>query len=591
MAIDYSKVNNALSGFVGSGERSRREQSELAGLMQLAQTQQQLQAQRDKDELEMETHLNNIKAKANQVAMRNEDVDFVQSLYDEQKNIFLSELEKHGNDPVRFMNSGGRRVLRDFSKNVLHGDEATRIRSNTAQIQSYYDAEERDGGKNAKYISKTSRQQLVDFMEGRRDTFEFKQLAAYKENLTEADYQGYNSKSEALLNKENNRFSVISNYKNEYNMPTNYEPSEDELVMYLDGYYGQQPKGRTQEYTSTTTQQVPSSLAGDMRNQYDAVTGFTVNTSKIGKEDAEYARSLSDFQLANINFNVSPENTDVMGHRAFQGRESEFAKAFVDPTLTDDNSTVSGYTVNNSDGQWYTEDGGTVLSGESMPDLEFGGVFLAYRIKERDDNGSLTSRLVKAEDLEEKPRDAEHVLIQEFEDDGLFSSDYYYKELKMRGQSGKLAQLSKSIGLDSAYKNVEKTSPQERVEYDSSFKITANTTAEKLTPHLASISQPTNMAMSKMGLEPDNIKIRSTILAIAMADGEDTLNNINLMNQRFNREQTPEIYEALASGDTNNFFNTLMKDFINKGYDEKEVRNYLSEVDKFRTKILQAHNI
>ena len=591
MAIDYSKVNNALSGFVGSGERSRREQSELAGLMQLAQTQQQLQAQRDKDELEMETHLDNIKAKANQVAMRNEDVDFVQSLYDEQKNIFLSELEKHGNDPVRFMNSGGRRVLRDFSKNVLHGDEATRIRSNTAQIQSYYDAEERDGGKNAKYISKTSRQQLVDFMEGRRDTFEFKQLAAYKENLTEADYQGYNSKSEALLNKENNRFSVISNYKNEYNMPTNYEPSEDELVMYLDGYYGQQPKGRTQEYTSTTTQQVPSSLAGDMRNQYDAVTGFTVNTSKIGKEDAEYARSLSDFQLANINFNVSPENTDVMGHRAFQGRESEFAKAFVDPTLTDDNSTVSGYTVNNSDGQWYTEDGGTVLSGESMPDLEFGGVFLAYRIKERDDNGSLTSRLVKAEDLEEKPRDAEHVLIQEFEDDGLFSSDYYYKELKMRGQSGKLAQLSKSIGLDSAYKNVEKTSPQERVEYDSSFKITANTTAEKLTPHLASISQPTNMAMSKMGLEPDNIKIRSTILAIAMADGEDTLNNINLMNQRFNREQTPEIYEALASGDTNNFFNTLMKDFINKGYDEKEVRNYLSEVDKFRTKILQAHNI
>jgi len=591
MAIDYSKVNNALSGFVGSGERSRREQSELAQIMQLAQTQQQMQAQRDKDEVEMETYLNDIKAKASQVAMRNEDVDFVQSLYDEQKNIFLSELEKHGNDPVRFMNSGGRRVLRDFSKNVLHGDEATRIKTNTAQIQSYYDAEERDGGKNAKYISKTSRQQLVDFMEGKRDTFEFKQLAAYEERLTEADYQGYNSKSEALLNKENNRFSVISNYKNEYNMPINYEPSEDELVMYLDGYYGQQAKGRTQSYTSTTTQQAPSSLAGDMRNQYNAVTGFTVNTSQIGKEDAEYARSLSDFQLANINFNVSPDNTDVMGHRAFQGRELDFAKAFVDPTLSDDNSIVSGYTVNNNDGQWYTEDGDTVLTGEGMPDLEVNGVFLAYRIKEKDSNGTLTSRLVKAEDLENEPRDAEHVLVQEFEDDGLFSSDYYYKELKMRGQSGKLAQLSKSIGLDSAYKNVEKTSPEDAPEYDSSFKITSKTTAQDLMPQLKSISQPTNMVMNKMGLESSNIKIRSTILALAMADGEDTLNNVNVMNQRFNREQTPEIYEALSSGDTNNFFETLMKDYISKGYDEKQVRNYLSEVDKLRTKILQAHNI
>ena len=87
--MDYSKVNTALSGWVGSGERNRRQQSELAQVMQLAQTQQLIQAQNEKAEIEMETYLNDIKAKASQVAMRNEDVDFVQSLYDENRDIFL----------------------------------------------------------------------------------------------------------------------------------------------------------------------------------------------------------------------------------------------------------------------------------------------------------------------------------------------------------------------------------------------------------------------------------------------------------------------------------------------------------------------
>ena len=43
--MDYSKVNSALNGWVGSGARRDRAQAELGQALQLKQAQQQMQAE------------------------------------------------------------------------------------------------------------------------------------------------------------------------------------------------------------------------------------------------------------------------------------------------------------------------------------------------------------------------------------------------------------------------------------------------------------------------------------------------------------------------------------------------------------------
>ncbi len=594
--MDYSKVNTALSGWVGSGERNRRQQSELAQVMQLAQTQQLIQAQNEKAEVEMETYLNDIKAKASQVAMRNEDVDFVQSLYDENRDIFLAELEKHGNDPVRFMNSGGRRVLRDFSKNVLHGEEAQRIKMNTSEIQKYYDAELRDNGKYRNTISHSSRQDLVDFLSGDRDVFRFKSIVPLNLKLAEEDYAGANSKAEAILGKEGNYMSAVANYNIEYDLPDDYRPSQEELIGYVNNYYPQTGSGKDAAFVSGGSEQggVSVSVAGDMRNQYNSIKSKQVSTANIGKDDAQYQTFLSDFNLANINYNISPENTDVVGHRAFQGKELDFAKVFVDGSLDEEKgiTEISNYQVNNSDGQWYDEDGMMMLSGNEMPDMNVGGIFLAYRIPDgRDEQGRLKTRLVKAEDLEEEPQNAEHVLVQEFEDWGLFNNDHFYKELKMQGQSGKMSQMNGILGKDAEYKRVQQTSPEDAPEYDSKFALTPSTSAEDLSTHVQSLNFPLNVSMGKLNIEKHNMKARSILLALSMAGNQDHKYAVESIYRDYNRDTNPELYKALRSGDTNVFFDTLLKDYMKKGASEKEARRYLTEVDKLRLKILQAQNI
>ena len=73
--MDYSKVNNALSGWVGSGQRRDRAKAELGEAMQLMQAQQQLQANQDAKEQELNEWQQYIHGMASQIAIRNEDRD------------------------------------------------------------------------------------------------------------------------------------------------------------------------------------------------------------------------------------------------------------------------------------------------------------------------------------------------------------------------------------------------------------------------------------------------------------------------------------------------------------------------------------
>ena len=123
--MDYSKVNGALSGWQGSSARRDREQAELGQTMQLMQANQAAQADREQKEQKLDSWMQTIQSQANQIAVRNEDKEIVQGLYDQEKDTFLSELEKAGNDPVKFMNSGGRKTMQNFYNNIVNSDEVS----------------------------------------------------------------------------------------------------------------------------------------------------------------------------------------------------------------------------------------------------------------------------------------------------------------------------------------------------------------------------------------------------------------------------------------------------------------------------------
>lgn len=80
MAIDFSKINNALSSFAGAGERSRREQSQLAQVLQLAAIQQNQMQLKQQNQQQVQEYIDKIKQQAKSIAIRNEDADFIQKL-------------------------------------------------------------------------------------------------------------------------------------------------------------------------------------------------------------------------------------------------------------------------------------------------------------------------------------------------------------------------------------------------------------------------------------------------------------------------------------------------------------------------------
>ena len=221
--MDYSKVNSALNGWVGSGARRDRAQAELGQALQLKQAQQQMQAEHNQSQQQLDDWAQHIQGMASQVAIRNEDKERVQAMYDQEKDTFLAELEKSGNDPVKFMNSGGRKTLQNFYNNIAFSEDAKRIQGNTKQVQAFYEQLEGDNGKNAHLIPNQVRREFDAYMNGSLDTFKHRQLIQWD---TPGDKTQGNTLADRYLNEGDNFMKFRQNYMNEFDL----SPGEAENI-------------------------------------------------------------------------------------------------------------------------------------------------------------------------------------------------------------------------------------------------------------------------------------------------------------------------------------------------------------------------
>ena len=588
--MDYSKVNNALSGWQGSSSRRDREQAELGQAMQLMQMNQAVQEDRQAKEQQLDQWMQVIQQQANQIAVRNEDKDIVQGLYDQEKTTFLAELEKAGNDPVKFMNSGGRKIMQNFYNNIVNSDEVGRIRSNTAEVQKYFETLEGNDGKNAHLLSHQTRRDFNAFMDGHIDSFESVQLAGWSEPSKE-DVEGAPSKVKAYLATDNNYQIFKNNYAIEYGLPSDAvvdgSISEQQLEAYVAQYVG---GGNPQAALSTTnTGQggvVNKSYGARLNKQFRKFKRKTISTDVIGGNSAEYSLALKDFDSGRFVEGQGPIETDVIGHRGFEGDELIFAQMqFGENAVPDlDSDTYIDNVI--SDGTMYDEDGELLPSGFEIGSIQPQGVYLGYKVKTKDGY-----RLVKHDDLEETPQDAEHVLIQEYQDDDWFTGkERYYIEVDTENQT-KMAMLSKQKGIDTSLgRYTAEVGPEGVVEQQSVPVINFNSTIEEIQPQIHNYDVPLSRTMAQIGIKDQNVVAKSLLMALASSGG-DIQAGIGGLVQMFNPETAPQLNKALVEGDSQTFFDLYLQRLVDGGYDQQQAMQQLMAVDQLRDRIQKAYNI
>ena len=587
--MDYSKVNNALSGWQGSSARRDRERAELGQAMQLQQMNMQQQQMAEQKEQQLDDWMQVIQSKASQVAIRNEDRETVQGLYDQEREVFLAELEKAGNDPVKFMNSGGRRVMQNFYNNLSNSEEIQRIKSNTQQVQSYYEALEGGEGKNAHLISNQSRRDFNAFMEGDIDSFNHKQLAQWSQPK-EGDYAGAGNKAQAFLNTDDNYRIFKSNYLIEYDLPSSmYESiSDSQLENYAAGYVGG-GKAKALQPTIGSIGEVNKSYGARVSKQLSKINRKTISTDLLKSGSQEYEFSVKDFDSGTFVYTESPENTDVVGSRGFQGSELTFAQIkFGENTITDLEGDTYISDVK-ADGTMYDENGTLLPVGTQIGSIQPMGVYLGYKIKTADG-----FKLVTADDVDGAPQDAEHVIMQEYQDDDYITSkERYYVEIDTSNPT-KMAMLSKQKGIDGALNRFNSESglgQQSNAQAQKNLApLSLTSNQEDVTANVEIYDAPITTTMQQLGVDPArNIVSRSLLLALA--SGSDDVNSgISQLVRLFNADDSPELNAALVSGNSKQFFDLYLEGLVAQGVDQKVAIDHLIKVDELRSKIQKAHN-
>tara|TARA_Y100000401_G_scaffold64645_1_gene51497 strand:- start:7500 stop:9245 length:1746 start_codon:yes stop_codon:yes gene_type:complete len=581
--MDYSKVNSALAGWQGSGARRDRAQAELGQAMQLMQQSQAIQADREAKEQNLNNWMQHIQTQASQIAVRNEDRDIVQGLYDQEKETFLAELEKAGNDPVKFMNSGGRKVMQNFYNNIVNSDEVSRIRSNTQQIQAYFENLEGDDGKKAHLISNQTRRDFNAFMEGDIDTFVHKQMSDWSEPKEE-DMAGAQNKVQAYLNAEDNYRIFKSNYLIEYDLPSSYfdQISDQELENYVAGYVG----GGRQKALAPMEQggMVNKSYGARVSKQFKKFQRKVVSTDLISSGSNEYDMAIKDFDSGRFIKGQGPNKTDVVGHRGFEGDELIFAQMkFGKNAVPDlDGDTYIDNVI--SDGTMYDEDGALLPSGYEIGNIQPQGIYLGYKVKTKDGY-----RLVLADDLEGEPQDAEHVLMQEYQDDDFFTGkERYYIEVDTENQTN-MAMLSKEKGIDTALGRYTAEAPAGTQPQSNVPTISFNSSVEDIKPQLQNYDAQASTVMKQLGLAPNNIVSRSLLMALSSGSG-DIQQGMGQLVGMFNADTQPQIHQALVKGDSKSFFDLYLEGLVSQGVDRGQAINHLKQVDILRDKIQKAYN-
>jgi len=587
--MDYSKVNNALSGWQGSSARRDRERAELGQAMQLQQMNMQQQQMAEQKEQQLDDWMQVIQSKASQVAIRNEDRETVQGLYDQEREVFLAELEKSGNDPVKFMNSGGRRVMQNFYNNLSNSEEIQRIKKNTQQVQGYYEALEGNEGKNAHLISNQTRRDFNAFMEGDIDSFEHKQLAQWSQPK-EKDYSGAGNKVQAFLNAGDNYRIFKNNYLIEYDLPDSMfeSVSDSQLENYVAGYVGG-GRAKALQPILGSIGEVNKSYGARVNKQFSKINRKKISTDTLKAGSEEYEFAIKDFDSGTFVYTESPENTDVVGSRGFQGSELTFAQIkFGENSITDleGDTYISDFAA---DGTIYDENGTLLPVGSKVGPIQPMGVYLGYKIKTADG-----FKLVTADDLDGAPQDAEHVIMQEYQDDDYFTGkERYYIEIDTTNPT-KMAMLSKQKGIDGALGRYNKESGLGQQSNAQAQKSTAplslTSNQEDVTANVQIYDAPITTTMQQLGVDPArNIVSRSLLLALA--SGSDDVNSgISQLVRLFNADDSPELNAALVSGNSKQFFDLYLEGLVAQGVDQKVAIDHLIKVDELRSKIQKAHN-
>ena len=579
--MNYSKVNNALSGWVGSGQRRDRAKAELGEAMQLMQAQQQLQANQDAKEQELNEWQQYIHGMASQIAIRNEDKDRIQAMYDQEKDVFLTELEKHGNDPVKFMNSGGRKTMQNFFNNIALSDDAKRISSNTKEVQGFYEQLEGDNGKNAHLIPNQVRREFNAYMNGDIDSFKHRSLASWDEPTD--DSRG-STLAEKYMNTGTNYLKFKNNYAIEYGLGEEeyLNISEDQLERYVAEYVGGgNPMQALQPLQQGT--EVNKSVAGRMQRQHKRLGMKQIDTSVISGKSQEYVTALRDYDMGNFNIGVTPNNTDIMGHQGFIGNELAMSQAVLGKnTIVDLEKYAEDVKAVN--GVWYDEDGGMVTPGDEMGDIRPGAIFMGYKIKQAD--GSY--KLVKKEDLDGEPTNAEHALIQEYEsDDVLWFNSYYYNEIDPN-DTKTMSAYSDILGQDTALQRYTTDKLSDAPEPVVKKPITVDSSVNDIQSQVGLYIDPVERVMDVIGLgTKKNDTTKSILLSLAAVEG-DMDEGINSLTQRFNPNSFPELNQALLSGSTKDFFDAYYDLLTANGVEAQAAEDYLMQVDKLRDKIQRA---
>lgn len=579
--MDYSKVNNALSGWVGSGQRRDRAKAELGEAMQLMQAQQQLQANQDAKEQELNEWQQYIHGMASQIAIRNEDKDRIQAMYDQEKDVFLSELEKYGNDPVKFMNSGGRKTMQNFFNNIALSDDAKRISANTKEVQGFYEQLEGDNGKNAYLIPNQVRREFNAYMNGDIDSFKHRSLASWDDPTD--DSRG-NTLAEKYMNTGTNYLKFKNNYAIEYGLGEEeyLNISDDQLERYVAEYVGGgNPMQALQPLQQGT--EVNKSVAGRMQRQHKRLGMKQIDTSIISGKSQEYVTALRDYDMGNFNIGVTPNNTDIMGHQGFVGNELAMSQAVLGKnTIVDLEKYAEDVKAIN--GVWYDEDGSMVTPGDEMGDIRPGAIFMGYKIKQAD--GSY--KLVKKEDLDGEPTNAEHALIQEYEsDDVLWFNSYYYNEIDPN-DTKTMSAYSDILGQDTALQRYTTDKLSDAPEPVVKKPITVDSSVSDIQSQIGIYTDPVERVMDVIGLgTKKNDTTKSILLSLAAVEG-DMDEGINSLTQRFNPNSFPELNQALLSGSTKDFFDAYYDLLTANGVDAQAAEDYIMQVDKLRDKIQRA---
>lgn len=589
--MDYSKVNNALSGWQGPSSRRDRSKAELGHAMELMQAQESMRANAEQKEDQMDEWMKNIHEKAGQIAIRNEDKEVVQAMYDQEKDTFLQALEKSGNDPVKFMNSGGRRVMKDFYNNIAFSDEAKRIGANTKQVQSFYEQLEGSGGANAHLISNQSRRGFDAFMNGHTDEFHNVTLQQWEEPGKDA--KGDNL-AQKYMNTKDNYLKFKGNYISEYDLDQgDFENITDQqLESYVAGYVGGGRENALQAIPQGEgVDPTNKSLGRRVTRQFNHINRKPISTSAIASGSQEYSYSLKDFDSGRFTEGVGPESTDIVGNRGFVGDELQMSQASLGKEkVIDLESFIPD--VQALDSNWYDEDGGLVTPGDTMGDLRPGAIFLGYKLKQPD--GSY--KLVKQEDLEGSPKDAEHTLIQEYEsDDALWFSSNYYNELDAN-QSKTMTTYSDLKGLDGALgRYTAKGEVPNEQEPSAVAYINPSSSVEDIKSQLPNHEASMGKSMKLLGLHSNRgtggyITSKSILLSLSAIDG-DIANGIGGLVDRFNAEQFPALNAALVEGNSKKFFDSYFEFLTTQGdVDPKQAIQYITSVDQLRDKIQKAQN-